>query len=274
MRFASCRIGERRFAAVVEGGEVRPLAGIGELGADTDVDLLADPPVEDGTAHALEDVELLPAVPGPGKIICLGLNYHAHVEETERELPTYPVLFTKFSESLIGPYAPIVKPPESSQMDYEAELAVVIGRSARRVSPEHALESVAGYAVANDVTMRDYQYKTHQWLQGKSWSGSTPLGPFLVTPDEVGDPGKLDITLDLNGERMQSSSTELLIFDVPTVVSTLSEFVTLEPGDVILTGTPGGVGFRRDPQVFLQPGDRVRVEISRVGAIENEVVAE
>ncbi|CAA9454959.1 MAG: Fumarylacetoacetate hydrolase family protein [uncultured Rubrobacteraceae bacterium] len=274
MRFASCRVGERRFAAVVEGGEVRPLAGIAELGADTDADLLADPPVEDGTAHALEDVEMLPAVPRPGKIICLGLNYHAHVEETRRDLPTYPVLFTKFAESLVGPYAPIVKPPESSEVDYEAELAVVIGRAARRVAPEHALEFVAGYAVANDVTVRDYQYKTHQWLQGKSWSDSTPLGPFLVTPDEVGDPGKLDITLDLNGERMQSSSTGLLIFDVPTIVSTLSEFVTLEPGDVILTGTPGGVGYRRDPQVFLQPGDRVRVEISGVGAIENEVVAE
>ena len=274
MRFASCRIGERRFAAVVENGEVRPLAGIAELGAETDADLLADPPVEDGVAHALEDVELLPAVPGPGKIICLGLNYRAHVEETERELPTYPVLFNKFSESLTGPYAPIVKPPESGQVDYEAELAVVIGRPARRVAEEHALKFVAGYAVANDVTMRDYQYKTHQWLQGKSWSDSTPLGPFLVTPDEVGDPGKLDITLDLNGERMQSSNTELLIFDVPTIVTALSEFVTLQPGDVILTGTPGGVGYRRDPQVFLRPGDRVRAEISGIGTIENEVVDE
>lgn len=267
-------MGERRFAAVVEGGEVRPLAGIVELGADTDADLLANPPVEDGTAYALEEVELLPAVPAPGKIICLGLNYHAHVEETNRDLPTYPVLFTKFAESLIGPYDPIAKPPEAGQVDYEAELAVVIGRAARRVAPERAIEHVAGYAVANDVTMRDYQYRTHQWLQGKAWERSTPLGPFLVTPHEVGDPGKLGITLDLNGERMQDSSTERLIFDVPTIVSTLSEFVTLRPGDVILTGTPGGVGYRRDPQVFLKPGDRVRVEISGVGMIENEVTAE
>jgi acylpyruvate hydrolase len=202
------------------------------------------------------------------------LNYHAHVEETKRELPSYPVLFTKFPEALVGPYAPIVKPLESNQVDYEAELAVIIGRLARRVAVEQAGEFVAGYTVANDVTMRDYQYKTHQWLQGKAWSRSTPLGPFLVTPDEVGDPGRLDIGLYLNGQRMQASNTERLIFDVPTIVSHLSEFVTLEPGDVILTGTPGGVGYRRDPQVFLQPGDRVRVEISGVGTIENEVVDE
>lgn len=274
MRFASCRFGGESFAAVVDGDRLRPLAGVSELGRDTDAGLLANPAFEDRAPLPLGEVELRPVVPRPGKIICLGLNYNAHVEETKRDLPTYPVLFTKFSESLIGPYAPIVKPPESSQVDYEAELAVIIGRPARRVAPEHALGSVAGYAVANDVTMRDYQYKTHQWLQGKSWSGSTPLGPFLVTPDEVGDPGNLDIALDLNGERMQASSTELLIFDVPTIVSTLSEFVTLKPGDVILTGTPGGVGYRRDPQVFLQPGDRVRAEIPGVGTIENEVVAE
>ena len=274
MRFASCRLGEESFAAMIAGDEVRPLAGITELGIGTDADLLADPPVEDRASYTLEEVELRPVVPRPGKIICLGLNYNAHVEETKRDLPTYPVLFTKFPESLIGPYAPIVKPPESSQMDYEAELAVVIGRSARRVAPEQAIEFVAGYTVANDVTMRDYQYRTHQWLQGKSWSNSTPLGPFLVTPEEVGDPGKLDITLDLNDQRMQDSNTELFIFDVPNIIAYLSEFITLEPGDVILTGTPGGVGYRRDPQVFLQPGDHVRVEISGVGTIENEVVAE
>ena len=273
MRFASCRLGERRFAAVIDGDEVRPLAGITELGAGTDTDLLADPP-EDQISYTLEEVELRPAIPKPGKVICLGLNYHAHVEETKRDLPSYPVLFNKFAESLIGPYGPIIKPPESSQVDYEAELAVVIGRPARRVTPEQAIKYVAGYSVSNDVTMRDYQYKTHQWLQGKSWSHSTPLGPFLVTPDEVRDPGKLDITLDLNGRRMQSSNTEFLIFDVPTIVAMLSEFVTLQPGDVILTGTPGGVGYRRDPQVFLEPGDRVRVEIPGVGTIENEVVAE
>lgn len=274
MRFASCRLGERRFAAVIDGDEVRPLAGVTELGASTGADLLADPPVEDRGTRMLEEVELRPVVPTPGKIVCLGLNYRAHVEETHRDLPSYPVLFTKFPQSLTGPYDPIVKPPESSQVDYEAELAVIVGRRVRRASAERAIESVAGYAVANDVTMRDYQYKSHQWLQGKAWSRSTPLGPFLVTPDEVGDPGMLDITLDLNGRRKQSSNTERMIFDVPTIIAHLSEFVTLEPGDVILTGTPGGVGYRRDPQVFLEPGDRVRVEISGVGAIENEVVAE
>ena len=144
MKFASCRVGEESFAAMISGDEVRPLAGITELGIGTDADLLANPPVEDGVAYTLEEVELRPVVPRPGKIICLGLNYNAHVEETKRDLPTYPVLFTKFPASLIGPYAPIVKPPESSQMDYEAELAVIIGRSARRVAPERAFEFVAG----------------------------------------------------------------------------------------------------------------------------------
>jgi acylpyruvate hydrolase len=168
----------------------------------------------------------------------------------------------------------IVKPPESVQVDYEAELAVIIGRRARRISPGDALEAIAGYTVANDVTMRDYQYRSHQWLQGKTWPSSTPLGPFLVTPDEVGDAGTLDIRLQRNGVTMQQASTASLLFEIPTIVARLSEFMTLEPGDVILTGTPGGVGYRRDPQVFLEPGDRVVVEIERVGRLENRVVAE
>ena len=151
---------------------------------------------------------------------------------------------------------------------------MIVGRRGRRLSRDAAGAAVAGYAVANDVTMRDFQYKTHQWLQGKAWAGSTPLGPWLVTPDEVGDPGSLEISLELNGERMQHAQTSALIFDVPTLLSALSTFTELEPGDVILTGTPGGVGFRRDPQVFLEPGDLVSVEISKIGRIENRVVAE
>jgi acylpyruvate hydrolase len=274
MRFASCRRGNERFAALVEGDQVRPLAGIHELGADTGVDVLRAPSLRQGPPVPLADVELLPPVPAPGKIICLGLNYRGHVSETGRELPTYPVLFTKFAASLVGPTAPIVKPPESEQVDYEAELAVVIGRRARRVKPHDAMAAVAGFTVANDVTMRDYQYRTHQWLQGKAWPRCTPLGPFLVTPDEVGDGSGLDIRLELNGAEMQSSNTELMIFDVPTTVALVSEFTELQPGDVILTGTPAGVGYRRDPQVFLQPGDRVRVEIEGLGALDNEVAEE
>jgi acylpyruvate hydrolase len=204
----------------------------------------------------------------------MGLNYRAHVEEGVYETPDYPVLFSKFAETLVGAGEPIVAPPESDAVDYEAELALVIGRHVRRVAGAEALEAVAGYTVANDVTMRDYQYKTHQWLQGKSWADSTPLGPYLVTPDEVGDPHALDITLERNGERLQEANTRQLIFDVPAIIAAISEFVPLAPGDVILTGTPSGVGFRREPKVLLGDGDRVVIEIERVGRLENPVVAE
>lgn len=275
MRFGSCRQGDRRFAAMIEGDWVRPLRSIEELGRETDSDLLTDPPLTRRSDRVLlSDVELLPVVPSPQKIVCLGLNYRAHVDETGRKLPEYPVFFCKFPSSLIGPGAAIRKPPESDQVDYEAELAVVVGRRARRVSVEEASRLVAGYSVANDVTVRDFQYLSNQWLQGKAWDGTTPVGPFLVTPDEVGDPGTLDIRLRLNGEQMQSSNTELMIFGVATILSRLSQFMTLTPGDLILTGTPGGVGYRRDPQVFLSPNDHVTVEIERVGILENSVIAE
>jgi acylpyruvate hydrolase len=184
------------------------------------------------------------------------------------------VLFTKWAQSLTGPRDPIALPPESVQVDYEGELAVVIGTAGRRIAAADALAHVAGYTVANDVTMRDYQYKTHQWLQGKAWDACTPLGPWLVTPDEVGDVAMLDIALTRNGDTLQSASLAQLMFDVPTLISRVSEFATLLPGDVILTGTPGGVGFRREPQVFLEPGDRVAVEISRVGRVENLITRE
>ena len=144
----------------------------------------------------------------------------------------------------------------------------------RRASGDDALAAVGGYTLANDVSMRDYQYKTHQWLPGKNWAGSTPLGPFLVTPDEVGDPHTLDISLELNGERMQDANTSLFIFDIPTLVATISEFVPLLPGDVVLTGTPSGVGYRREPKVLLRDGDRMVVEVAGVGRLENPVAAE
>ena len=167
----------------------------------------------------LAEVTLRPVVPQPSKIVCVGLNYLNHVGETGREIPEYPVLFTKFAETLTGPRDPIVLPPESSQVDYEGELAVVIGRPGRRITADAALAHVAGYTIANDVTMRDFQYKTHQWLQGKAWEASTPLGPWLVTPDEVGDPSTLEIALTLNGTVMQQASTAQLMFDIPALIS-------------------------------------------------------
>jgi acylpyruvate hydrolase len=274
MRFASCAHGGRTFAAVIVDGTAVPLAGIAELGCQTPTSVLADPPLDRAGAVPLDEVTLRPVVPRPSKIVCIGLNYLNHVGETGREIPEYPVLFTKFAETLTGPRDPIVLPPESAQVDYEGELAVVIGRPGRRIATDAALTHVAGYTIANDVTMRDFQYKTHQWLQGKAWEASTPVGPWLVTPDETGNPATLDISLTLNGTVMQQANTAQLMFDIPELISRISEFVTLVPGDLILTGTPGGVGFRRDPQVFLAPGDHVRVEVSSIGALDNAVVAE
>lgn len=263
--------GERRIGRVA-GDLVQPLAGPAEIGRDTTVEALAAL-VPAGEPVPRADLRLLPVVPNPDKVFCVGLNYHAHVGETGRDLPTYPVLFTKFAGSLVGPADDIVLPPESQQVDYEAELVVVIGRPGRRIPRETALEHVLGYTVANDVTMRDYQYKTHQWLQGKAWDRSTPLGPELVTPDEA-DVSAAAVRTVLNGETMQSSDTSKLIFDIPTLVATVSEFTQLLPGDLIFTGTPGGVGFRRDPQVFLRDGDEVVVEVGGIGRLVNRVRAE
>jgi acylpyruvate hydrolase len=273
VRFASCSLGDRLFVGLVDGDVVQPLRDVAELGAGTPSELLADPPLSDERVP-LADVKLRPVVPRPGKVVCMGLNYRAHVNEGVYDEPDYPVLFSKFRETLVAAGDPIVAPPESSAVDYEAELAFVIGRDVRRVSGAVALEAVGGYTIANDVTMRDYQYRSHQWLPGKNWAASTPLGPFLVTPDEVGDPHALDISLELNGKRMQSGNTGQFIFDIPAIVAAISEFVPLAPGDVVLTGTPSGVGYRREPKVLLRDGDRVVVEIERVGRLENPVVAE
>jgi acylpyruvate hydrolase len=275
MRFASCRHHGRDFAAMIVDDVAIPLAGVDELGPETLGALPAAAPRRDvAAAIPLAELTLRPLIPRAGKIICVGLNYLAHVGETGREIPEYPVLFTKFAEALVGPSEPIMLPPESAQVDYEGELAVIIGTAGRRIAPADALRHVAGYAIANDVTMRDFQYKTHQWLQGKAWEASTPLGPWLVTPDEAGDPGDLELRLSIGDRVLQEASTAQMMFDVPTLIGHISTFVTLRPGDVILTGTPGGVGFRREPQVFLQPGDTVRVEISGLGALENAVMAE
>ena len=274
MRFASCLHAGRWFAAAIVNDLAVPLDGIDELGSCTPISVLQDPPLRPADAVPLRDVTLRPVVPRPGKIICVGLNYLSHVGETGRDIPDYPVLFTKFAESLIGPTDPIIAPPESGQLDWEAELAVVIGRPGRRIPRSSALDHVAGYTIANDVTMRDYQYKTHQWLQGKAWEQSTPLGPYLVTPDEVGDVATLQLRLTVNDQLMQEGSTAQMMFDIPTLISHISGFVTLAPGDVLMTGTPGGVGFRRTPQVFLHPGDRVTVEITGLGTLDNAVVAE
>jgi len=274
MRFASVWQDGSPRAVVVENGVAIPLQGVAELGRGTPAAVLRDPPLDRAGAVAIDRVEFRAVVPNPQKVICVGLNYLAHIEETHRDESAYPVLFTKFASTLTGPFAPVPLPPESVAVDYEGELVVVIGERARRVSEDRAMSVVAGYAVANDVSMRDYQNKTHQWLAGKAWDASTPVGPELVTVDEVADPAALTLRTTVNGETVQESSTALLIFSIARLVSVISEFATLDPGDLILTGTPGGVGFRREPQLLLSDGDVVAVEVDGIGRIENRMVAE
>ena len=274
MRFASVLHHGQPLAVAIDGDQLVPLRDHDELGATTPASVLRPAELNPTAALSIDDVTFRPVVPRPGKVICVGLNYRAHVEESGRELPSYPVLFTKFASSLTGPFDPIPCPPESAAIDYEGELVVVIGERARRVSEDEAMSVVAGYTVANDITMRDYQNRTHQWLQGKAWDASTPVGPALVTPDEAGDPGSLVVRTTVNGEIVQEASTELMIFSIPRLISTISEFATLEPGDLILTGTPAGVGFRREPPLLLGDGDVVAVEVDGIGRIENRVVAE
>jgi acylpyruvate hydrolase len=221
--------------------------------------------------HRNSDVKIEAPVLNPGKMICVGHNYREHILEMSRELPPFPVIFAKYANTIIGPQDDIPFYPISELLDYEAEFAFVIGKRARNVSLHDALDYVAGYTIVNDVTYRDIQRRTIQWLQGKTVEGSAPMGPWLITSDEIADPSGRDIRLTVNGEERQHSNTSNLVFTVPYLVEFLSSLMTLEPGDVILTGTPGGVGFARDPQVFLKDRDIVRIEIEGIGVLENRV---
>jgi 2-keto-4-pentenoate hydratase/2-oxohepta-3-ene-1,7-dioic acid hydratase in catechol pathway len=209
----------------------------------------------------------------PGKIICVGLNYRDHAEEQDVELPERPLLFAKWANALVGPGEPIRLPPISRRVDYEAELGVVIGAHGRGMSVEHALDAVAGYVCVNDVSARDLQFSDRQWVRGKSLDTFCPVGPRLVPAEVVGDPQSLRIRALLNGEVMQDSTTANMVFGVAELVAFVSEAITLEPGDLIATGTPAGVGVWRKPPVFLQPGDEIRVEIDGIGTLTNPVVA-
>jgi acylpyruvate hydrolase len=227
-----------------------------------------------GHGPELASLKLLAPVPAPGKILCIGQNYADHCAEQNKPLPERPILFSKFPSCVIGPGDTIVKPPETAMLDYEVELVVVIGKRARNVRREDALSHVAGYMIGNDVTARDIQKRDVQWVRGKSFDTFAPIGPFLVTTDEIPDPGALDLRCWVNGELRQDSNTKNLVFDVPTLIENLSAGITLEPGDLLFTGTPGGVGVFRDPPVFLQPGDHVAMEISALGRLENTVALE
>lgn len=270
MKLASAKIDNTAVLGEVIDDHLIPLKGLHALGPGQTPEQLRSWPRDEDAALPLGSAMLLPVSTQPARVLCVGLNYRDHIEETGRDTPTYPVLFPKYSSSLIGPYDDVVLPPESEEVDYEGELAVVIGRPGRRIPREQAQDYVLGYCVANDITMRDYQYKTHQWIQGKAWDNSTPLGPVLVSPDEF-DPSGATIQTLLNGDVVQSSNTGQLLFDVTALIALVSVWTQLEVGDVILTGTPGGVGYRRKPRRLLQAGDTVTVSIEGLGQLKNTV---
>ena len=212
-------------------------------------------------------------MPRPGKVICVGLNYQDHAKETGKAVPTEPILFPKFANSVVGPGADVLVPPEADEIDYEAELAVVIGRRASRVAVADAIDHVAGYACANDVSSRSLQFRSGQWLLGKAIDTFLPLGPYLVTADEVPDPQALGIRCLVNDELLQDSNTGQMVFGVAELIAYASRTITLEPGDLLVTGTPSGVGMAADPPRFLRPGDLMRVEIDGLGQLDNTVRA-
>jgi acylpyruvate hydrolase len=222
--------------------------------------------------HPLDEVVLEPPLLHPRKIVCVGLNYRDHAQEQGAKIPKNPILFAKYDRSLVGHGADVELPSVTEQLDYEAELAAVIGRSGRHIPQAAAMDYVAGYAVINDITSRDVQLADRQWLRGKMGDSHAPFGPYLVTADEITDPGALGIRLWRNGEQLQDSSTSAMIFGIADLISFISASVTLDVGDVIATGTPSGVGFARKPPVFLEPDDVVRVEIDGLGALENRIV--
>jgi 2-keto-4-pentenoate hydratase/2-oxohepta-3-ene-1,7-dioic acid hydratase in catechol pathway len=222
--------------------------------------------------HDPDEVEVQAPIRRPGKIICIGLNYHDHCREQSVAPPAYPMMFSKFANSVNNPGAPVRRPVATEQLDLECELAVVIGRRALRIGPDEARALVFGYTVVNDITMRDLQREDRQWLRAKGSDGFAPMGPSVVTADELGDPQSLRIRSSVNGETWQDSSTAEMIFDVPTLVAFASRTITLEPGDVIVTGTPAGVGHYQQPPRYLAGGDVMRCEIEGIGAIENPVV--
>jgi 2-keto-4-pentenoate hydratase/2-oxohepta-3-ene-1,7-dioic acid hydratase in catechol pathway len=234
---------------------------------------LAELEQTDGPATALAEVELLAPVPDPEKIICIGLNYAEHAKEGRQEPPASPTFFAKFRNALRPHGAAVALPAASEKVDYEAEVALVIGRRTKDVSEADAIDHLAGYTLFNDLSARDLQFATPQWMPGKVFDGAAPCGPAIVTPDEAGPPDAIGIALDLNGERMQEATTADLIFSIPALVAHLSSLMTLEPGDIVATGTPAGVGGAREPRVWLKPGDELAVSSPQLGRLETTIVA-
>ncbi|MBM4764810.1 fumarylacetoacetate hydrolase family protein [Bacillus sp. B15-48] len=260
--------------------EVKALLELGENAIKTTEKVIAlvegnlEQAIHSKLTQPLSETSLFAPVPKPDKIICVGLNYKDHAEESNMEIPQYPMLFSKYSNTVNGPYDNIVLPKVSENIDYEAELAVVIGKTGRYISEENALDYVAGYTVINDVSVRDYQFHSPQFSLGKNFDTHGPMGPWLVTKDEIEDPHNLNIELKIGDQVLQSSNTKELIFPIQRIISYISEGITLDPGDVIATGTPAGVGFGRNPKLYLRDGDEVIVTIEGIGEIKNKAVKE
>lgn len=223
------------------------------------------------TDHAISDVTFLPVIPNPAKILCVGLNYRAHQEETGRGGESYPTVFTRFSSSQIGHNGQMLRPNESSKLDYEGEIAMIIGKRGRRIGRAAALQHFAGFSCYNDGSIRDYQRHTSQFTPGKNFDGTGGFGPWMMTADEIGDLKTMEITTRLNGEVMQNATAAQMVFDFESLIEYCSTWATLEPGDVIVTGTPGGVGVARDPRVFMDAGDVVEIAVSPIGTLRNVV---
>ncbi|MEL7311723.1 MAG: fumarylacetoacetate hydrolase family protein [Pseudomonadota bacterium] len=262
-------------AGVIDAGSrLSEFADLRALLAADGLDLLRTLASEHTADYALSDVTFEPVIPQPNKILCVGINYKPHVIETGRDMPDHPVLFVRFPDSQVGHDVPLVAPSLSHHFDFEGELAVIIGRPGRHIPAHGALRHVAGYSCFNDGSVRDFQRHSSQFTPGKNFARSGSFGPWLVTADEVGDPAQLSLETRLNGEVMQSASCSELIFDVPNLIAYISSFAELLPGDVIVTGTPGGVGFARKPPVYMKAGDTIEVDISGIGVLRNSVTSE
>ena len=220
---------------------------------------------------ALADVEFLPVIPNPGKIVCVGLNYGEHVRETGREITESPALFLRLTESQVAHGQDIIRPPESHRLDYEGEIAIIIGKGGRRISEADSWSHIAGYSCYNDGSIRDWQVATSQWTPGKNFYRTGGFGPWMVTSDEIKPNQKMTLVTRLNGQELQRASTDMMIHSIPRQIAYISTFIPLEAGDVIVTGTPGGVGNKRTPQLFMKPGDIVEIEIDAVGVLRNGI---
>ena len=275
MKLATLRTADGTRAVRLDGEVLVDLghADLGELFARAD--WRAKAAAASGTTYPVEGADFAPVVPNPSKVVCVGHNYTNHIKEMGRELPSHPTLFPKFADTLLGANDDIVKPAETEALDWEVELAVVIGAQVRRADEQQAADAIAGFTVMNDISVRDWQFRTIEWTQGKIWEASTPVGTYVVTPDEVGGVRPaLEVRTVVDGQVMQQDDTGTLLFDPVFLVQYISTVITLRPGDIIATGTPAGVGNARDPKVFLLPGQTVSTEIAGLGACTNKVVGE